>query len=100
MLNRIETNELIDAIDRKCDKSEKLSFLATAEKITVYRKNKRAQVTMEEIGEILEKNHSLLNEERSQFDLVAEFLINQLHKKNKPYSDLMDIRKYLEEETN
>lgn len=93
MFNRIETTEIINAIEMKYDKHEELSFYSDGDSFTIYRKNKLARLSLNEILDVLDRNFNLLNESRSKYDLVAEYLLNKLHKKKKPFPDIKELPK-------
>ena len=100
MINRIESGEIIDAIDRKYKEPEKLSFLSTEDTFTIYKKHKLARINLDEIYGLLDANIHLINEERSTYDIIAECLLNKLKKKKKPFPDLKAIPKQKLEKMN
>jgi len=91
MLNGTETIEIINAIDRKNDHGEKLSFLATDDTFSVYKKNKLLRITAREMLKVINMNAQLLTKERNQFDLVAEYILNKLNKSEKPFPDVKEL---------
>lgn len=91
MQNRTETLEIITAIDKKIPEPEKMSILFSENSFTIYQNHKLAKASVEEVQRVLKQNTALLSEERTKYDIIAEYLLNKLNSKNMPYPDIQDF---------
>lgn len=85
-----ECTEIIAAVEKKYAQEEKLSFFPADHTLSIYRKNKLIRVSSAEMVKLLALNRSLLKRGRSEYDIIAEYLLNKLSKKNKPFPDLKE----------